>query len=207
MTPYMKQFNKMTSQDYEQGFEPAKLDEFYASSGNYQKSNSIMPKQVDFTFDVRFSGVEVGEETIEQVKELLDKFQSTNSKIVKPKLIRLEFEKHRLFELYPSMYSMVCWVVDANEFSGTEGMTYDEFVQYAIFFFTQRYHEEGLKYIFQLLDRQSKGWLSKEDFDEACSRAGLYVLKDKIDEVFEKAASDGERLRFSDFAFFMRKET
>ena len=59
MTEYMKQFNDMTTADYTQGFEPEKLDNFYKNSGLYNKNKTQMPQQVDFTFDVNFSGIDV----------------------------------------------------------------------------------------------------------------------------------------------------
>uniref|UniRef100_A0A7S3FV94 EF-hand domain-containing protein n=1 Tax=Strombidium rassoulzadegani TaxID=1082188 RepID=A0A7S3FV94_9SPIT len=205
MTSYMKQYNEMTNQDYSKGFEPQRLDDFYKEFTKYRKDQSVMPRQINFTFDVKFSGIEIEEEVITQIHDLLDKFQSVNENCVRPNLIKREYEKHKLYEKYPSLYSMVCWVTDANEFSGTESMTYQEFVQYAIFFFSQRYHEEGLCYIFQLLDIDNNGCLDKREFDEACQRAGLNnVFKEKIDEIFEKASSDGKFIKFSDFAFFMR---
>lgn len=58
------------------------------------------------------------------------------------------FKQYGFDKTNPAMYSMICWVVEANEFSGTAGMTFDEFVQYAIYFFCQRDKDEGLKYIF-----------------------------------------------------------
>ena len=86
-------------------------------------------------------------------------------------------------------------------------MTYEEFVQYAIFFFTQRYHEEGLKYIFQILDTDGNGSLDRQEFDDACIRGGINLFKEQIDEIFTKASSDGKVIKFSDFCFFMRKES
>ena len=62
--------------------------------------------------------------------------------------MKAAFEGCGLDKENPSIYSMVCWIVDANEFSGTAGMTFDEFMQYAGYFFTQHHHEEGLKYVF-----------------------------------------------------------
>jgi len=43
---------------------------------------------------------------------------------------------------------MISWIVDANLYSGTEGMTFDEFIAYTMFFYSQKHEEEGLKYIF-----------------------------------------------------------
>ena len=75
------------------------------------------------------------------------------------------------------MYSMICWITEANEYSGTDGMTFDEFVQYAGYFFCQRHADEGLKYIFQLFDKDNKGYLFKREFDSVCAEAGLHLDK------------------------------
>ena len=42
--------------------------------------------------------------------------------------MKASFEKSGLDKEQPSIYSMVCWIVDANEYSGTAGMTFEEFV-------------------------------------------------------------------------------
>jgi Ca2+-binding EF-hand superfamily protein len=38
------------------------------------------------------------------------------------------FKQHGYDKTNPAMYSMICWITDANEFSGTAGMTFEEFV-------------------------------------------------------------------------------
>ena len=66
---------------------------------------------------------------------------------MKPGDMKFEFEKNGIDKSDPSLYAMICWITDANEFSGTEGMTFEEFVNYAVFFYSQRSHDEGLQYI------------------------------------------------------------
>ena len=202
----MKQYNELTFMDYTKGFEPEKMDEFYMKGGFYDKKNSAMPNQVDFTFDVKFSGIEIDKKTLDELHDLFEKFQSDNSVILKPSQMKREYEKHKMYETTPSMYSMISWITDANEFSGTEGMTFGEFIQYAVFFFSQRQHEEGLKYIFEIMDTQQKGYLTKNEFDYACQQCDIQISREKLDEIFTKSSSNGEILRFSDFAFFMREE-
>ena len=99
---------------------------------------------------------------------------------------------------------MMKWIADANEFSGTEGMTFDEVVQYAAFFFSQRHSEEGLKYVFELFDPERKGYLLKGQLDQAFAQCGILLHRDQLDEIFKKASSDGKILKFSEFSFFMR---
>ena len=42
---------------------------------------------------------------------------------------------------------MISWITDASVES-KEGITFDEFINYAVFFYSQRMSEEGLRYIF-----------------------------------------------------------
>ena len=71
------------------------------------------------------------------------------------------------------MYNMLCWITEANEYSGTDGITFDEFIQYAAYFFSQRHEEEGLKYIFQLYDTEKKGYLTKQEFQIVMTKNGF----------------------------------
>ena len=98
---------------------------------------------------------------------------------------------------------MMCWIADANNNSGTEDMTFEEFITYCVYFFDNREHIEGIKYLFQVLDADNKGYLSRKDYEEACTKAGLDITDDKIEEIFQKASSDGKNLKFSEFAYFM----
>ena len=113
------------------------------------------------------------------------------------------FRKMGLDEKNPALYSMICWINDANMFSGTTGMTFDEFITYCIYFFTRRQHEEGIKYMFQMFDPEGKGFLTKKDFDGVANLEGLPLDANVIEEIFVKATRDGQRLYFSEFAFFM----
>lgn len=46
------------------------------------------------------------------------------------------FQLHGYDQKHPAMYSMICWIVEANMFSGTAGMTFEDFLQYSTFFFS-----------------------------------------------------------------------
>ena len=73
-------------------------------------------------------------------------------------------EKMGLNIEYPSIYAMLCWMTDANEQKGGEGMNFEEFVQQGAFFFSQRHHEHGLKSLFKLFDLDDTGELDFEEF-------------------------------------------
>ena len=163
-----------------------------------------MPNQVEFTFDWQNSGLDLNEETLEVLKDCFDKFQSDNLQVFEPKEMKLKFKLHGMDKSDPAMYSMMCWITDANDFSGTDGMTFDEFVNYAAYFFCQRHKEEGLKYVFQLFDKQGKGFLTKREFDLCCIECGISLEPNQVAEVFKKASGDGKVIKFSEFVYFMK---
>ena len=101
---------------------------------------------------------------------------------------------------------MIAWITNANEFSGTETMSFEEFIQYAGCFFDQRDQEEGLKYVFELWDPYQRGYIEKKQFDNLCADLGYTIEKHVLNDIFKKASSDGRVLKFSEFAFFMRTE-
>lgn len=77
---------------------------------------------------MKYSGIEIDKETLHQLEDCFMKYQSTNTSIIKPREFLSTFRKHNIDKTNPSLYSMMNWIADANEFSGTEGMTFDEVV-------------------------------------------------------------------------------
>ena len=57
LTPYMLEYNQKTSMDYTDGYNPQELDQNYVKHKHFEKDNSQMPSEVDFTFDIKFSGI------------------------------------------------------------------------------------------------------------------------------------------------------
>ena len=145
----MKEFNAKTKMDYTKGYDPRAIDDHYKETNPlYERHDTIMPKEFGFTFDVMRAGLGLDRRLRHEIEDCLAKFQRGNSSSFRPREIQRQFERDGYDKTKIAMYSMVCWIADANENSGTETMTFEEFVQYAGYFFCQRHHEEGLKYIF-----------------------------------------------------------
>ena len=204
MTPYMLEYNASTKMDYTEGYDPKSLDQKYKTSKLYDKHDSEMPETLDFAFDIKYSGIEISRQDIIDLEEYFMKFQSTNTEIIRPKEILKTFKKHNIDKENPSMYSMMKWMADANLHSGTDGMTFEEVIQYCAYFYSQRSKEEGLKYVFELFDPQRVGFLTRQQLENAFSYCGIILERPQLEEMFVKASSDGKTLKFSEFAFFMR---
>lgn len=72
----MKKYNEKADKDLIEGFDPRLLDKQYRDHDQklYNQQKSTMPKQVDFTFDIKHSGIEMTEQVIEMVRDSFEKF-------------------------------------------------------------------------------------------------------------------------------------
>ena len=80
--------------------------------------------------------------------------------LLDPTAMKAAYERLGLDVENPSMYGMVCWMAQVNKEAGVPGIAFDEFMQQAVFFFSQRHHEDGLKSIFELFDKEKRGYLT-----------------------------------------------
>ena len=106
----------------------------------------------------------------------------------------------------PSMYAMIKWMEEANKQSCSDGLSFEEFVTNASYFFTQRHHDQGLKYIFELYDPQKKGYLDKSQLREIFQDLKFEVTHDQLNKFFESASGDKKKIDFIDFSRIMRDE-
>lgn len=101
---------------------------------------------------------------------------------------------------------MLEWICDTLKQKNLNSLNFEQWMEHAAYFFCQREHEEGLKYVFEVFDQKKKGWLDKKDFLKASDSCGMGLTEEQVDEIFEKAVSDGKRLKFSEFVFFMKQK-
>ena len=137
ITPYMIEYDsKFEGKNYFEGFDSKEMmKEYLETNPLYEKEATKMPPKIGFTL---FNKILDSVELRNQLQDLFTKFVSPKyeSEILIPEDMKLTFERSGIDKESPAMYSMICWIVDANKFSGTLGMTFDEFISYADFFFT-----------------------------------------------------------------------
>ena len=59
------------------------------------------------------------------------------------------------------MFAMVQWMIAVDVHTVEDGVSFEEFIQSASMFFSQKHNDEGLKYIFELYDPEKIGYLDK----------------------------------------------
>ena len=85
-------------------------------------------------------------------------------------------------------------------------LSFEQFMQLAIAFYSDRYNREGVKKIFLLFDEDGHGYISRDGLRKFASELEIFLSKEELDDIFMKASSDGKVISYEDFEFFMRKE-
>ena len=172
-----------------------------------------MPKQMNGNYyGLEFSGIEIDTMTLDTLRDNFIKFLPDDAPgeqgdRLDPQYMQLQYEKLGLNRQNPSMYSMICWMTKnytESENSGG-GLSFEDFIQQAVFFFSQRHNEVGLRYIFQLFDKDNKG-ITIDQFEEICESLDIYLSKQNLHQFFLRGSKDGKVINFHDFANVMRKE-
>ena len=176
-----------------------------------QQQGKPLSKQAKVTMTEK---LEIDSQTMEFLRDSFWKFlprdpnQDQNNihqqeDLLDPAYMKAMYERIGLDKEYPSMFAMVSWMVEADNQTGNSGLTFPQFVEQACFFFSQRNHEEGLRYIFKLFDLDDSGYLDIEQFTELCGKCGCSLSASQIDYIFQQASGDGTRLDFKDFSCLM----
>lgn len=79
-------------------------------------------------------------------------------------------------------------------------------MQLAITYYSDRYTRDGIKRIFQLFDEDNNGVITRDSFRKVANSIDVFLNKEELDEIFEKASTDGRVISYDDFEFFMRKD-
>ena len=79
---------------------------------------------------------------------------------------------------------------EANKESCSDGLSFEEFVTNASFFFNQRHHDQGLKYIFELYDPYKQGFLDKSQLNHIFRDLKFEVTDEQVNQFFETASGD-----------------
>lgn len=126
--------------------------------------------------------------------------------MLEPKVVKLTWERLGIDEEMPSLYEMICWIVDINCFEGVEAINFTEFIEQCVYFFSNRNSIIGLKRIFQLFDADGSGHLHFDEFQEILEKGGINLPTEKAMYFFKSASGDSPDIDFEDFVQVMRRE-
>ena len=83
-------------------------------------------------------------------------------------------------------------------------MHFDKFMRITNDYYSQRQSDDGIDRIFRLFDNNGKGFLDKDDFKRCLAEFDIEIDSEQCHLLFVRASSDGDKITFEDFAFFMK---
>lgn len=93
-----------------------------------------------------------------------------------------------------------------TEENNEEGITFEQFMEGVMNYYGDRYTEEGVRHIFELLDEDGDDCITREAFRKLCQELGMQIDRRGIEEIFKKASSDERVISYKDFEIFMRRD-
>ena len=79
-------------------YKPKEIDQRYMDYARWQfdRQSSKMPKEVDFTFNYQFSGIEIDKNVITELNDAFCKFGNMDETRMDPNYMKREFKKNGL---------------------------------------------------------------------------------------------------------------
>ena len=92
------------------------------------------PDEMDGNFfGINFAGVLIDDGTLDALRDSFGKMiqnaDGSNPDMLEPMVLKATWEKLGIQEEMPSLYDMICWVVDINCFEGVEAISFTEFIE------------------------------------------------------------------------------
>ena len=172
-----------------------------------------MPLHIDPHFKMEFSNIEIPEETRNQLRELFIKLLPLDAlgddqQNMDLKYMKHQFEKLNFKENDPKFWSMICWMTESytNSDKFKNGMSFDDWLTHAVYFFSQRHHDEGLKYIYQLFDLDHSNGIDIDEFEKLCKKNGFNMSQPTLERFFYRASGNDQDIEGDDFSKVMRRE-
>lgn len=169
------------------------------------------PDEMDGIFyGIDFSGIKIDDETIAILKDNFRKMvlSSDGSTVqrLQPMVLKTVWESQGIDKSMPSIYEMICWIVSINEEEGVDSITFDEFIDSCVYFFSTRHTEQGLRRIFQLFDADNSNHIQYEEFKDQLKYVGIQMEEEQARYFFKCASGPSPDIDFEDFMQVMKKE-
>ena len=137
---------------------------------------------------------------------MVSKNYDTTQEMLEPRILKQTWEKMGIDKEMPSMYDMICWIVDINCFEGVEAIDFDEFIDQCVYFFSNRNSIIGLRRIFRLFDADDSGCLHFAEFEKILAKSGVVIPYEQALYLFKSASGDSPDIDFEEFCQIMRQE-
>ena len=144
------------------------------------------------------------DDEIDEIKEAFALFDTDGSGVINPKELKAAMHSLGFEAKNPTIYSMIA-ELDTHE--NANGINFEQFLNAITDKLGNKETRDGIFRIFQLFDEEKNGSVNIHNLRRVAKELGETMSPQELQEMLERAASNGEQITFEDFYFIMTKKT
>jgi len=141
------------------------------------------------------------EDEVEEIREAFNLFDTDGSGTIDPKELRAAMQSLGFETKNPTIYSMIA---DLDAYGAA--IDFDQFLEAITAKLGDKESREGINKIFDLFDDEHKGAISVANLRRVAKELGETMSSEELQEMLERAASNGQEITREDFYVIMTKK-
>jgi len=141
------------------------------------------------------------EDEIEEIREAFNLFDTDGSGTIDPKELRAAMQSLGFETKNPTIYSMIA---DLDAYGSA--IDFDQFLEAITAKLGDKESREGINKIFDLFDDEHRGSISVANLRRVAKELGETMTTEELQEMLERAASNGQEITREDFYVIMTKK-
>ena len=138
------------------------------------------------------------EEEIEELREAFNLFDTEGTGTIDPKELKAAMQSLGFESKNPTIYKMIA-DLEGGKYEG--GIDFNTFLESISSKLGNRESKEGIQRIFDLFDEEKKGKIAAKDLKRVAKELGENVSNEEIQEMLQRAASNGVDITADDFYY------
>ena len=141
------------------------------------------------------------EDEIEEIREAFNLFDTDGSGTIDPKELRAAMQSLGFETKNPTIYAMIA---DLDAYGSA--IDFEQFLEAITSKLGDKESRDGINKIFDLFDDEHKGAISVANLRRVAKELGETMTTDELQEMLERAASNGQEITREDFYVIMTKK-
>ena len=142
------------------------------------------------------------EDEIEEIREAFNLFDTDGSGTIDPKELKAAMQSLGFENKNPTIYAMIA---DLEKAAGGGDIDFDTFLDAITSKLGDKETRGGIAKIFELFDDDSTGAINLKNLQRVAKELGETMTVEELQEMLERAASDGNEISSEDFYTIMTK--
>ena len=141
------------------------------------------------------------EDEVEEIREAFNLFDTDGSGTIDPKELRAAMQSLGFETKNPTIYAMIA---DLDAYGSA--IEFDQFLDAITSKLGDKETRDGISKIFDLFDDEHKGAISVANLRRVAKELGETMTTEELQEMLERAASNGQEITREDFYVIMTKK-